>query len=756
MADDIEKFVLTYAVDSQRATKMLEDLNALIEKTNKGAKSSHASFRSFLSGVSPEFSKLNSFISTANKGLEGFGKTGLGVGVALGGLAATMTAIGIATRMAIVQMNELNRRRIASGTLGFSSLSQESFGRNMVQASGGGVTTPAALNMAQRLSDMINQAAQDPDPMSHTNTLLRMAGITPRGANGLAISGAQGLNQLSTKLSGLSPQQGTGIMQGLGISDNPQAAAQGLAALKGNVTTLSDTLADGAKDYQVASDSARDLQNKINTLGESFRTLSESIGGKGLVALDHFAKWIGSTPSGPKGAGQSPMDSFLNSAQGGLDALIYGKGATTKAEDDRENRALLNRQNEADRNTARVQAEKAQHADDAVAAQTQQTTDQFMLAVNLFSGASGAFSDAIIDQKQAWAAWAGEVGAAGGLKGPAVVGSSGSSVAQLNTPSAIAPFIAEAAKKYGVDPDLIRKMIYVESKFNQGAVSDKGATGLMQVMPSNFASLGITDPKDPRQNIMGGTQLYAQYLKMAGGDQNKALMMYNAGLDPKRWDPSYVGLVNNTPVAPSGSNSMTIGANPKDQYQATFDNNWTPGDKFGPGVNIRGGGDSAAVRRWTAFAGRLSSRLPGSTPLSIMQPGNISSGDMAFAIHNELVEDTKDMAKAILRLQNMPKGLPAQQADSLRRPLEQSVKVASSKLADLMDFASGAQSNAKAGGRELSRSQPISMSVTVPITIQGGDYKGPQLAALIRQEFEKNMVPHMNDIINLGADAISH
>src|ERR1700693_703510 len=106
MADEIDKFVLTYAVDSKRAAQMLEDLNKLVEKTGKSSDDSSHKFRSFLSGISPEFGRLNSFITASTKGLESFGKVGLGVGASLGGIGLAMAAIGISTRMALGQMNE--------------------------------------------------------------------------------------------------------------------------------------------------------------------------------------------------------------------------------------------------------------------------------------------------------------------------------------------------------------------------------------------------------------------------------------------------------------------------------------------------------------------------------------------------------------------------------------------------------------------------------------------------------------------------
>ena len=67
--------------------------------------------------------------------------------------------------------------------------------------------------------------------------------------------------------------------------------------------------------------------------------------------------------------------------------------------------------------------------------------------------------------------------------------------------------IIEAAKIYSLDPRLIRSVVQVESAFNPRAVSPGGAKGLMQLRPSLARELGVRNPFDPRQSIMGGARL---------------------------------------------------------------------------------------------------------------------------------------------------------------------------------------------------------------------------------------------------------
>jgi hypothetical protein len=87
----------------------------------------------------------------------------------------------------------------------------------------------------------------------------------------------------------------------------------------------------------------------------------------------------------------------------------------------------------------------------------------------------------------------------------------------------------EAARRHGLDPELVLAVIAVESAFRPDAVSPKGAQGLMQLMPATARSLDVRDPMDPAANLDGGARYLGSLVARYDGDLDRALAAYNAG-----------------------------------------------------------------------------------------------------------------------------------------------------------------------------------------------------------------------------------
>lgn len=89
----------------------------------------------------------------------------------------------------------------------------------------------------------------------------------------------------------------------------------------------------------------------------------------------------------------------------------------------------------------------------------------------------------------------------------------------------------EASARFDVPVNLLKAVAKAESGFNPNAVSKAGAVGVMQLMPATARSLGVADPYDARQNIMGGAKYIKQNLDRFNGNTTLAIAAHNAGPD---------------------------------------------------------------------------------------------------------------------------------------------------------------------------------------------------------------------------------
>ena len=101
--------------------------------------------------------------------------------------------------------------------------------------------------------------------------------------------------------------------------------------------------------------------------------------------------------------------------------------------------------------------------------------------------------------------------------------------ARIDRKSSVKELLESTALKHEVEPALVESVIKVESNFNSHAVSNKGAEGLMQLIPATARRFGVRNSFDPAQNIEGGVRYLKYLMEMFNGDERLALAAYNAG-----------------------------------------------------------------------------------------------------------------------------------------------------------------------------------------------------------------------------------
>jgi hypothetical protein len=142
--------------------------------------------------------------------------------------------------------------------------------------------------------------------------------------------------------------------------------------------------------------------------------------------------------------------------------------------------------------------------------------------------------------------------------------------------------IQEAAQRHDLDPALVKAVITTESGWNSRAISQKGAMGLMQLIPSTAQRFGVGNPFDPAQNVEGGTTYLKTLLERYNGDLPKSLAAYNAGeravdlsggVPAYRETQRYVQKVTQAYFRPGSGRTSTQWTPPKPQVRREVDAN---------------------------------------------------------------------------------------------------------------------------------------------------------------------------------------
>jgi hypothetical protein len=112
---------------------------------------------------------------------------------------------------------------------------------------------------------------------------------------------------------------------------------------------------------------------------------------------------------------------------------------------------------------------------------------------------------------------------------PRPAGAPDSAPTPAPVPTGIGEAVERIAGEQGLPPQLIHSVIKVESNYNPYAVSNKGAQGLMQLIPGTARRFGVSNAFNPVENIQGGAKYLRYLLDLYGGNYPLALAAYNAG-----------------------------------------------------------------------------------------------------------------------------------------------------------------------------------------------------------------------------------
>ena len=99
----------------------------------------------------------------------------------------------------------------------------------------------------------------------------------------------------------------------------------------------------------------------------------------------------------------------------------------------------------------------------------------------------------------------------------------------FSPPDKLDRIVQDASERHNLDPALVKAVISTESSWNPRAISNKGAVGLMQLIPGTAQRFGVGNAFDPAQNVEGGTTYLKSLLDRYNGDLPKTLAAYNAG-----------------------------------------------------------------------------------------------------------------------------------------------------------------------------------------------------------------------------------
>jgi hypothetical protein len=630
--------------------------------------------------------------------------TSMGSAFGVAGAAIAVLAAGITSVMNLKE--QYDKQRQTGMDVGVSAPRIEEYQRKFQKYGEGRVSRDQTIENVRKINDVRAAAYKDPTRMGEQARIMRLIGINVGNLGEKPIGMNELMGKLGQKFAGGTEAQAQAIGAQFGLSQDFTSA---LRKMGGSVGQVTETSEDELRNKQQTNKNLDKFNESLARMNEEFLKASNVIAEKLLPYLTKIvdfgakvAKFVPAAAEESEKAIAEPLGILKSAAalggaigdkiNGTKDTLFEAyqkrRGTGEYSKEAIARRAELERKKEEEKKDTGVVNSANQIVEDADKNNktNNESVNEFGLIVNMFAGAVSSFANAV-DEKQAWAAWAGEVGKAAGLRTPeapgTVPGVATSNVVNeskglsYNSPTKFDPFFDEAAKRFNISTSLLKRVANVESKFDPNAVSKVGAKGLMQVTPENSIRLKVANPFDPRSNIMAGAEILSENLKRSKGDVVTALRMYHGGLDRSAW----------------GAKTMAYS------------------DKVLNQGEVSNRGESKANINLAAVQANIAQRL--GVPVRQIQMGGITKGDVTWTANQKEAELQNKIID--LNRQKMTANLPKTEYDRIARETLET----QSGLETLRKYRGDAESKAKEGERRITVGQiPVVVNVTASGSVE--------------------------------------
>jgi hypothetical protein len=497
MANDLDKFTLQYQVDLKDSIRKLEELHKKMGQVNKAHSENAAKLKDFVADASTEMGKLV-------PGMNAVGVAVRGMGAGFTAAAAAVAVLAVSIKAVMDLRAQFSAQRLLGMDIGVSGTRVEEYQRKFVRVSSGRVDRDAAaagltLFSNKASSAYANPASPEARSMQRLGVNVGPYGGTPTGLNDQLADAAK-------KLQGMRKDEVQALAQATGVNRDWLLTLQ---AIGPEIAKVTEHTADELKARQDAEKKVAELNKDLAAFSEQITKLQQELGMLVVGPMTKFISMLADAAGWMNKLTPEQKTSGAMMAFGGLPGLVTGGGKLLKD-------WIKGKFTGGDDTAAKTQAAAEQADRDKVVetlddnnSKAKQQGDQMALAINKFAGSVATFS-AAVSQEEAWAAWAGEIGKAAGLRG----GGNGSSGGAGARTSPVLSGDGAGAMKYFMSQGWTHEQaagiaanLKQESNFNPSAVGDGGkAYGVAQWHPDRQANFKKAFGKDIR-----GSTLEEQY-----------------------------------------------------------------------------------------------------------------------------------------------------------------------------------------------------------------------------------------------------